>query len=92
MTSGDAPRSGVASPGAGEITTVGPVHFDLRATTSASRFRSANDALGWSLIVFQASFVGIVFGSSIVKLAWFVEEYTLRLSEWHSDFGTFLLP
>lgn len=53
-------RSGVASPKAGEITTVGPVHFDLRATTSASKLRLANEAFGCALILCQASFVGMV--------------------------------
>ena len=56
-------RSGVADPSAGEMITVGPVHFDLRATTSASKERSANVTFGWDLSWRQASFVGIVSGS-----------------------------
>jgi len=56
---GDTPRSGVIDPGAGEISTRGPVHFDRRATTSARSSRSANEAFGWDLICRHASSHGI---------------------------------
>jgi hypothetical protein len=42
------------------MTTVGPVHFDLRATTSASSVRSAKDTFGCDFSCRQASLVGIV--------------------------------
>jgi hypothetical protein len=57
---GLAERSGVIEPGGGEIMTRGPVHFDRRATTSASRAKSANETLGWDFSWRQASFVGMV--------------------------------
>ena len=42
------------------MTTVGPVHFDLRATTSANRVKSAKDTFGCDFNCRQASLVGIV--------------------------------
>lgn len=57
---GDKPRSGVMVPGAGDISTVGPVHLERRATTSARRDRSVNAALGCDLICRQAASQGIV--------------------------------
>jgi hypothetical protein len=56
----------VNEPGGGEMTTVGPVHFDLRATTSASRVKSANDTFGCDFNCRQASLVGIVSGESLL--------------------------
>jgi hypothetical protein len=50
----------VTEPGGGEITTVGPAHFDLRATTSANRVRSAKDTFGCDFNWRQASLVGMV--------------------------------
>ena len=52
--------SGVIEPGGGEMTTVGPVHFDLRATTSANRVKSAKDTFGCDFNCRQASLVGMV--------------------------------
>ena len=60
MSKGEIPRSGVIVPGAGLISTVGPVHFDRLDTTSASMSRSANVTLGWDLICRHASSHGIV--------------------------------
>ena len=57
---GERPRSGVIAPGAGVISTRGPVHFERRATTSASRERSAKAAFGCDLICRQAASQGIV--------------------------------
>jgi hypothetical protein len=54
------PRSGVMDPGAGEMTTRGPVHLERLATTSANRRRSAKAALGCALICCHASLQGIV--------------------------------
>ena len=42
------------------MTTVGPVHFDLRATTSANRVKSAKDTFGCDFNCRQASLVGMV--------------------------------
>ena len=57
---GDDGLSGVSEPSGGEMTTVGPVHFDLRATTSANNVKSAKDTLGCDFNCRQASLVGIV--------------------------------
>lgn len=46
---GDIFLSGVIEPGAGTISTCGPVHLERRATTSASRLRSAKSTLGCNL-------------------------------------------
>jgi len=48
------------SGGSGDNIMRGPVHFDLRATTSASNDKSENETLGWDLSSRQALFVGIV--------------------------------
>jgi hypothetical protein len=42
------------------MTTVGPAHFDLRATTSANNVRSAKDTFGCDFNCRQASLVGMV--------------------------------
>ena len=42
------------------MTTVGPVHFDLRATTSANSVKSAKDTFGCDFNCRQASLVGMV--------------------------------
>lgn len=57
---GEVLRSGVMEPGAGDITTRGPVHLDRRATTSASKSKSENETFGWDLSCCQAVFVGMV--------------------------------
>ena len=57
---GEIPRSGVIEPGAGQISTRGPVHLDRRATTSARRSRSAKVTLGCDLICLHAASHGIV--------------------------------
>lgn len=54
------PLSGVTAPGAGLISTRGPVHLDRRATTSARSARSANATLGCDLSCRHASSHGIV--------------------------------
>jgi len=48
--------------GEGEMTTLGPVHLDLLATTSARRARSANSTFRWAFYWRHASFVGIYSG------------------------------
>ena len=57
---GEEVLSGVIEPGGGEMTTVGPVHFDLRATTSANSVRSAKDTFGCDFNCRHASLVGMV--------------------------------
>ena len=57
---GDMSRSGVMEPGAGEISTRGPVHLERRATTSARSDKSVNAAFGWFLICRHAASQGIV--------------------------------
>lgn len=57
---GEIPRSGVIDPGAGQISTRGPVHLDRRATTSARRSRSAKVTLGCDLICLHALSHGMV--------------------------------
>ncbi len=57
---GDTLRSGVMEPGAGEISTRGPVHLERRATTSARSDRSVNAAFGWFLICRHAASQGMV--------------------------------
>lgn len=42
------------------MTTVGPTHFDLRATTSANNVRSAKETFGCDFNCRQASLVGMV--------------------------------
>ena len=59
-TVGVATRSGVTDPNAGEMTTLGPVHLDLLATTSASSLRSENSTFGWDFSCLHASSQGTI--------------------------------
>lgn len=59
------------------MTTVGPVHFDLRATTSANKVKSANDTLGCDFNCRQASLVGIV--SAGLTSSWDAFEWSLAV-------------
>ena len=59
------------------MTTVGPVHFDLRATTSANKDKSANDMLGCDFNCRQASLVGIV--SAVSPRSWEAFDWALSV-------------
>jgi hypothetical protein len=62
---GETGLSDVRELGVGDNMTRGPVHFDLRATTSASNDRSENETLGCDLSCRQALFVG-----TVLELCW----------------------